>query len=185
MIEMEETRHHKALYLNSGLHIPRTHWMSSSISAYQTRNLPHEEEDIPRLVVDNKVEKLEKKVLDLEVPVFEYNDMLGEVHEAQNFLEEQSLKRMSLDSGKQSSKLLLDLNEPAKIEEHSDYVFNQFLSTVTSNEIEEESDTKNEGESLVKGSNGMDEAQESVKCREGKKMEVYVYIYVSSFVTLS
>ncbi|CAL9229558.1 unnamed protein product [Arabidopsis halleri] len=166
MMEMEETRHHKALYLNSGFPIPRTHWMSSSISAYQTRNLPHEEEDIPRLLVDNKVEKFEKKVLDLELPVFEYNDMLGEVHEAQNFLVEQSLKRMSLDSGKQSSKLLLDLNEPAKIEEHSDYVFNQFLSTVTSNEIGEESDTKNEGESLVKGSNGMDEAQESVKCRE-------------------
>ncbi|CAE6090299.1 unnamed protein product [Arabidopsis arenosa] len=166
MMEMEETRHHKTLYLNSGFPIPRTHWMSSSISAYQTRNLPHEEEDIPRLLVDNKVEKFEKKVLDLELPVFEYNDMFGEVHEAQNFLEEQSLKRMSLDSSKQSSKLLLDLNEPAKIEEHSDYVFNQFLSTVTSNEIGEESDTKNEGESLVKGSNGMNEAQGSVKCQE-------------------
>lgn len=167
MMEMEETRHNKALYLNSGLPIPRTHWMSSSISAYQTRNLPHEEENISRLLVDNKVEKFEKKkVLDLELPVFEYSDMLEEVHEAQNFLEEQSLQRMSLDSGKQSSKLQLDLNEPAKIEEHSDYVFNQFLSSVISNEIGEESDTKNEGESLVKGSNGINEAQGSVKCRE-------------------
>lgn len=184
MMEMEKTRHHKALYLNSGFPIPRTHWMSSSISAYQTRNLPNEE-DIPNqieagLLVDNKVEKFEKKVLDLELPVFEYNNMHGEVHEAQKILEEQSLRRMSLDSGKQSNKLKLDLNEPAKIEEHSDYVFNQFLSPVTSNEIGEEFDTKNEGESSVKGSNGMHEAQGSVKCVEGKKMELFVYILVSS-----
>ncbi|XP_019097819.1 PREDICTED: uncharacterized protein LOC104768985 [Camelina sativa] len=170
MMEMEGTRHQNAVYLNSGFPIPRTHWMSSSISAYQTRYLPHEE-NIPyqmeaELLVDNKVEKSEKKVLDLELPVFEYNDMHGGVHEAPNFLKEQSLRMMSLDSGKQLSKLQLDLNEPAKIEEHSDNVFSQFLSPVTSDGIREESDRKNEGESSLKGFNGMNEAQGSVKCRE-------------------
>ncbi|EOA20166.1 hypothetical protein CARUB_v10000460mg [Capsella rubella] len=170
MMEMEGTRHHRASFLNSGFPIPRSHWMGSSISAYQTRNLSHEA-DIAyqmeaELLVENKVEKFEKKVLDLELPVFEYNDMDEEVHEAPNFLKQQSLRRMSLDSGQQFSKLQLDLNEPAKIEEHSDIVFNQFLSPLTSNEIGEQSDTKNEGESSVKGSNGTNEAQRSVKCRE-------------------
>ncbi|XP_010452743.1 PREDICTED: uncharacterized protein LOC104734796 [Camelina sativa] len=171
MMEMEGTRQQNAMYLNPVFPIPRIHWMSSSISAYQTRGLPHEE-DIPyqmeaELLVDNKVEKFEKKVLDMELPVFEYNDMHGGVHEAPNFLKEQSLRMMSLDSGNQLSKLQLDLNEPAKIEEHSDNVFSQFLSPVTSDRIREESDdTKNERESSLKGFNGMNEAQESVKCRE-------------------
>ncbi|XP_010423171.1 PREDICTED: uncharacterized protein LOC104708321 [Camelina sativa] len=171
MMEMEGTQHQNALYLNPAFPIPRAHWMSSSISAYQTRYLPHEE-DIPyhmeaERLVDNNVEKFEKKLLDLEVPVFEYNDMHGGVHDAPNFLKEQSLRR-SLDSGK----LQLDLNEPAKIEEHSDNVFSQFLSPVTSNGIREGSDTKNEGESSLKGFNGMNEAQGSVKCREDNVIDL-------------
>lgn len=172
MMEMERTRHHEALYLNSGFPSHRTQWMNSSISSNQNRSFLCEEQ-IPNQIeaVDN-VEKSEKNVLDLELPVFESNDrekergsVNGEADEVPNFLKKQSLK-----SGKQSNRLQLDLNEPAKIDEQSDYVFSQFLSPVTSNEIGEESNTKNEGEDSVKGSHWMNEAQGSVKCRGGKKM---------------
>ncbi|KAL1196784.1 hypothetical protein V5N11_024602 [Cardamine amara subsp. amara] len=161
MMEMERTRHHEALYLSSGFPSHRTHCMNTSVfSTYQNRNFRCEEY-IPNQIeaVDN-VDKSEKKVLDLELPVFEYNDREeergdstnGEVDVVPNFLKEQSL-----ESGKQN-KLLLDLNEPPKIDEQSDYVFNQFLCPVTSNEVGEEYDS-------IKGSNGMNEVQGSVKCR--------------------
>lgn len=181
MMEMEGSRHHEALYLNSGFPSPRTHWMSSSVSAYQTRNFPYEENSPNQTEAVDNVAKSEKEVLDLELPVFEYNErgeergfMNGEVDGVPNFLKEQSL-----ESGNRSSKLQLDLNEPAKIEEHSDYVFNQFLSPTTSNEIGQESDKKNEGEDSVKDSHGMNEAQcqpLSANCQGGKKM----YILISS-----
>ncbi|CAN8298641.1 unnamed protein product [Cochlearia groenlandica] len=136
MMGMEETRHHEALYLNSTFPSHRTHWMSSCVSTYQTMNQTK--------AVDNV-----EKVLDLELPDFGYHDrgeesslMCGEFT---NFLKEESL-----ESGHQSSKLLLDLNEPAKTEEDSEHVSDQFLSPVISNEI---------GENSAKVSNSMNEPQ--------------------------
>lgn len=186
MMELEVTRHNEALYLNSGFPSPTTHWMSSSISAYHTGSYPYGENCPNQIEAVDSVKKSEKKVLDLELPVFEYNDrgeergfMNGEVDEVPNFLKEQSLRMMSLKSGKQLNKLQLDLNEPAKIEEHSDYGFNQFLSSVTSNGIGKESDTKNEGEDSVKDSYGKNEAEGqplSARCQGGKEL----YILISS-----
>ncbi|CAA7026958.1 unnamed protein product [Microthlaspi erraticum] len=136
MMEMGGARHHEALNLNSSfLSLGTTHWMSSSVSTYQTRN----EENIPNhLEAVDHADKSKEKVLDLELPVLECHvrrkergSVNGEVGEVSNF----------------------DLNEPAKIEEHSDYVLNQFLSPVTSVEIGEESGKKNEEEDCVKSSN--------------------------------
>lgn len=142
MMEMEGTRQHEeALYLNSSVPSPTTHWMSSNVSTYQTyeENIPNQTE-----AADN-VKKPEKMVLDLELPVLECHD--GE--------EETSLMNgevaNSLESGSQSNKLQFDLNEPAEIEEHY-----QFLSPASFNE----SDKKNEGEEgSVKGSCWMYEAK--------------------------
>lgn len=145
MMEMEGTRQHEeALYLNSSVPSPTTHWMSSNVSTYQTyeENIPNQTE-----AADN-VKKPEKMVLDLELPVLECHD--GE--------EETSLMNgevaNSLESGSQSNKLQFDLNEPAEIEEHY-----QFLSPASFNE----SDKKNEGEEgSVKGSCWMYEAQGNI-----------------------
>ncbi|CAH8388097.1 unnamed protein product [Eruca vesicaria subsp. sativa] len=125
MMEMEGTRN-------------TTHWLSSSVSMYQTRSLPYEE-NIPKQVESlENVKKSEKMVLDLDLPVLECHDgdeetilMNGEVHEVAN-------------------KLQFDLNEPAEIEEQY-----QFLSPVAS----KDSDKKNEGEDSVKGSCWMYEVQ--------------------------
>ncbi|KAF3547360.1 hypothetical protein DY000_02000335 [Brassica cretica] len=145
MMEMEGTRQHEeALYLNSSVPSPTTHWMSSNVSTYQT----YEENTPNQIEAADNVNKPEKMVLDLELPVLECHDgeeetsqMNGEVHEVAN----------SLESGSQSNKLQFDLNEPAKSEE--DY---QFISPVSS----DESDKKNEGEEgSVKGSCWMYEAQ--------------------------
>ncbi|RID68132.1 hypothetical protein BRARA_C00314 [Brassica rapa] len=146
MMEMEGTRQHEeALYLNSSVPSLTTHWMSSNVSIYQTRNFPYEENIPNQTEAADNVKKPEKMVLDLELPVLECHD--GE--------EETSLMNgevaNSLESGSQSNKLQFDLNEPAETEE--DY---QFLSPVSSNE----SDKKNEGEGRsVKGSCWMYEAQ--------------------------
>ncbi|VVB13635.1 unnamed protein product [Arabis nemorensis] len=191
MMEMEVTRHNEALYLNSGFPGPRTHWMSSSVSAYHTGSFPYEE-DIPNQIEAVANVAKSEKVLDLELPVFEYNGeergfMNGEVDGVPNFLKEQSLRRMSLECGRQSNKPQLDLNEPAKIEEHSDYGFNQFLSSVTSNEIGEESDTKNEGEDSVKDSYGMDEAEGqplSAKCQGEYGIDLNVSLLSTEGVTI-
>ena len=161
MMEMEGTRQHEeALYLNSSVPSPTTHWMSSNVSTYQTyeENIPNQTE-----AADN-VKKPEKMVLDLELPVLECHD--GE--------EETSLMNgevaNSLESGSQSNKLQFDLNEPAEIEEHY-----QFLSPVSS----DESDKKNEGEEgSVKGSCWMYEAK-------GKIMfNIKFYILVKALVDL-
>ncbi|ESQ40713.1 hypothetical protein EUTSA_v10015619mg, partial [Eutrema salsugineum] len=155
MMEMEGTRHNVAMHLDSSF--PRTHWMNSSVSTYQTRDFLYEGNFTNRTEAVDNLEKSEKVVLDLELPVIEYDDreverglMNGEVCEVSNFLKEQSL-----ESSNQLNKLQLDLNEPAKIEEqHSDNVLSQFPSPVTSNEIVKESDEKNEGRDSV-----MNEAQ--------------------------
>lgn len=149
MMEMEGTRqqHEEALYLNSSVPSLTTHWMSSDVSIYQTRNFPYEENIPNQDEAADYVKKPEKMVLDLELPVLECHDgeeetslMNGQVHEVAN----------SLESGSQSNKLQFDLNEPAEIEEHY-----EFLCPVSSNE----SDKKNEGEDSVKGSCWMYEAQ--------------------------
>lgn len=153
MMEMEGVRHHEALNLNSSfLSLRTTHWMDSSVSAYQTRNFPYEENVSNQLEAVDHVDK-SKKVFDLELPVLECHDrkeesgfMNGEV--SSNFLIEQSP-----EPSNRLDKLQLDLNEPAKTGEHSDYVFNQFLSPVTSVETGQESDKKKEEEDSVKSSN--------------------------------
>ncbi|KAL0709156.1 hypothetical protein Bca4012_016134 [Brassica carinata] len=147
MMEMEGTRqqHEEALYLNSGLPslttLSSTHWMSSNVSIYQTRNFPCEQQHMPNQTeAVSDVNKSEKMVLDLELPVLECHD--GE--------EETSLMNIEVHEVANSNKLQFDLNEPAEIEEHY-----EFLCPVSSNE----SDKKNEGEDLVKGSCWMYEAQ--------------------------
>ncbi|KAF8118716.1 hypothetical protein N665_0002s0030 [Sinapis alba] len=148
MMEMEGTRQQEeALYLNSSVPSPTTHWMNSNVSIYQTRNFPCEQHMPNQTEAVSDVNKSEKMVLDLESPVLECHDgeeqtslMNGEVHEVAN----------SLKSGSQLNKLQFDLNEPAEIEEHY-----EFLCPVSSNE----SDKKNEGEDSVKGSCWMYEAQ--------------------------
>ncbi|CAH2073645.1 unnamed protein product [Thlaspi arvense] len=175
MLEMERTRRHEALYLNSTFPSLGTHWMNPSVSTYQTRSFVYEDNILNRIEAADNVEKSEKVVVDLELPVFECSDreverglMNGEVHKVATFLKEQSV-----ESGNQLSKLQFDLNEPAKIEEDSGYVFNQFLSPpVTSNETGEK---KNEVEDSVKGSDWMNEAQgqqSSVKCRGGHGIDL-------------
>ncbi|KAJ0235301.1 Uncharacterized protein HA466_0268900 [Hirschfeldia incana] len=147
MMEMEGTRQQheeEALYLNSSVPSPTTHWMSSNVSVYHTRNFPCEQQHMPNQTeAVSDVKKPEKLVLDLELPVLECHDgeeetslINGQVHEVAN----------SLESGSKSNKLLFDLNEPAEIEEHY-----EFISPVSS----VESDKKNEGE----GSCWMYEAQ--------------------------
>lgn len=149
MMEMEGSRQQdeeEALYLNSSVPSPTTHWMSSNVSIYQTRNFPCEQQQLMPNQTEavSDVKKPEKLVLDLELPVLECHDggeeetslMNGQVHEVAN----------SLESGSKSNKLQFDLNEPAEIEEH--YEFTSPVSSV-------ESDKKNEGE----GSCWMYEAQ--------------------------
>uniref|UniRef100_A0A1J3JUS4 Uncharacterized protein n=1 Tax=Noccaea caerulescens TaxID=107243 RepID=A0A1J3JUS4_NOCCA len=149
MMEMEGARHHEALNLNSSfLSLRTTHWMDSSVSTYQTRNFPSEENVSNQREAVDHVDKSKKKVLDLELPVLECPGRKEESGFMNGEVEQ------SLEPSNRLNKLQLDLNEPAKTGEHSDYVFNQFLSpAVTSVETGQESDKKKEEEDSVKSSN--------------------------------
>lgn len=90
----------------------------------------------------DEIDKSGEVVLDLELPFYgdiweEEGSKNGEVLEVPNFPKDQSPRSMSLESvvqpesvhllGFSNFKCILDLNEPARIEAHSDYELNQFL----------------------------------------------------------
>ncbi|XP_018476236.1 uncharacterized protein LOC108847487 [Raphanus sativus] len=59
MMEMEGSRQQdeeEALYLNSSVPSPTTHWMSSSVSIYQTRNFPCEQQLMPNQLTEMNLE---------------------------------------------------------------------------------------------------------------------------------
>lgn len=152
MMEMEETNnlYSQPRHLLAGASSPRAslHWMGSSISTSKTSVLPPK--DVSAKIDEagfsgDESDKSGEKVLDLELLSYGYLDTgeeeegskNGEVHEVTNYPKDQSPRSSSFESVVQPenmrhltdlSKCILDLNEPAKIEKHSDYELNQFLS---------------------------------------------------------
>lgn len=142
-MEMEETNNlytqPQHLFPNAGVSSPRRsiHWMGLSISTAKIDEAG---------ISGDEIDKSGEKVLDLELPSFGYRDIWeekssknGQVLEVPNFPKDQSPRSMSLESvvqpesmqhllGLSSFKCILDLNEPARIEAHSDYELNQFLT---------------------------------------------------------
>ncbi|CAL9244467.1 unnamed protein product [Arabidopsis halleri] len=139
MMEMEETNNlytqPQHLFPNAGVSSPRRsiHWMGLSISSAKIDEAG---------ISGDEIDKSGEKVLDLELPSYgdiweEEGSKNGEVLEVPNFPKDQSPRSMSLESvvqpesvhllGLSNFKCILDLNEPARIEAHSDYELNQFL----------------------------------------------------------
>ncbi|VVB17594.1 unnamed protein product [Arabis nemorensis] len=155
MMEMGETNNlcsqPRHLLLNAGDSSPRAgiHWMSSSISTSKTRVLPPKEDGSAKIdeagISGDESDKYREKVLDLELPSYGYLDIgeeeegskNGEVHESVFQLE--NVRHLT---GFSRSKCILDLNEPAKIEEHSDYEPNHFLSPVQTRSERAESEAQ-------------------------------------------
>ncbi|KAG7535045.1 hypothetical protein ISN45_Aa08g025280 [Arabidopsis thaliana x Arabidopsis arenosa] len=141
MLEMEETNNlytqPQHLFPNAGVSSPRKsiHWMGLSISTAKIDEAG---------ISGDEIDKSAEKVLDLEIPSYgdiweEEGSKNGQVLEVPNFRKDQSPRSMSPESvvqpesvqhllGLSSFKCILDLNEPARIEAHSDYELNQFLT---------------------------------------------------------
>ncbi|XP_010483794.1 PREDICTED: uncharacterized protein LOC104762242 [Camelina sativa] len=148
MMEMEETNNiytqPQHLFPNAGGR--SIHWMGSIISTSKTSVWPPEDASAKideAGVSGDEIDKSGEKVLDLESPSYEYLDMEEEGSknvEVPSFpKDDQSPSYMPLESfvqpesvqhltGLSRFKCKLDLNEPAKIGEHSDYELNQFLT---------------------------------------------------------
>ncbi|XP_010522978.1 PREDICTED: uncharacterized protein LOC104801405 [Tarenaya hassleriana] len=174
-------------------------WMNSNISTFQRSILPCEEPStrITAGLSGTDFEKSGKEVLDLELSGYEYLDIGegrvsrdGEVQEAPNLWKEPSPRSISMESDFQLDKLhqftdsskfkcVLDLNEPAEIEEPLEIELNQFMNPVTglctANAIVGESNTRNDGDS-ESGSHGMnEEAQDQlfpIKCQAEKGIDL-------------
>ncbi|XP_023643749.1 uncharacterized protein LOC17876703 isoform X2 [Capsella rubella] len=148
MMEMEETNN----FYTQPQHLypdDRGHWMGSCISTSKTSVWSPEDASAKTDeagISGDEIAKSGEKLLDLESlssgcrGIWEEEGLKnGEVHEAPNFPKDQSPRSMSLESvvqpgsvqhltGLSKFKCILDLNEPAKIEDHSDYELNQFLT---------------------------------------------------------
>ncbi|XP_024007517.1 uncharacterized protein LOC18011924 isoform X1 [Eutrema salsugineum] len=139
MMKMEGTNNiysqPRHLFLNARASSPRAsiHWMGSAISTSKTSVLPPDDAsakiDEAGFFGDESDKSGEK--------VLEKGLKNGQVHQVLNFAKDQSPRSIKSavhpENVQHSSALLrsnciLDLNEPAKIEEHSDYELNQFLS---------------------------------------------------------
>lgn len=156
-MEMEKTNNlyiqPQHIFSNARVSTPRRsiHWMGSSISTSKTSVWPIEDASAKineAGISGDEIDKSGDEVLDLELPSYGHRDIWEEeeegsknveVLEAPNFPKDQSPRSMSLESvvqpgsvqqltGLSRFKCILDLNEPAKIEEHSDYELNQFLT---------------------------------------------------------
>ncbi|KAL1213798.1 hypothetical protein V5N11_009976 [Cardamine amara subsp. amara] len=150
MMEMEETNN---LCCQTQHFLPDSgiHWMDSCISTSKASVFPPEEAAFSKInearISGDDIDKCEEKVMDLELPSYEYLDIGEEEEEEEegskngevlNFPKDQSPIKMSLESvvqpenlqlltGLARSKSIVDLNERVKIEQHSDYEFNPFL----------------------------------------------------------
>lgn len=155
MMQMEEANNlysqPQHLLLDAGVSSPRRSilWMGSCVSTSKTSVFPPEEafSNIDEAGISRyEIDKSRQKVLDLELPSYGYLD-IGEEGEEEgskngevlNFPKDQPPRIMSLESvvqpenvqhltGLARSKCIVDLNEPAKIWEHSDYELNPLLS---------------------------------------------------------